>query len=151
MRRHAGGGGAAPAVVPRKHGSGTPWVAVRPHYGGLPAFGLDGTGRTGRKPWDQAGEESAVRVPEVRPRGAKSPQWSAERRASGDPDAPPQGVDYKGAARRSAPSAFGRGQGLARWGEDQGAPGASKHPGPREAVSEKPQAGTASGRGPRTV
>src|SRR6185295_7611906 len=49
--------------------------------------GLDGTGRARRKPRAGAGEEPAVRVPEARSRSPKSPQWGAERRASGDPDA----------------------------------------------------------------
>ena len=44
---------------------GRPRVTVRPHYGGLPFSGLDGAGRTGRKPRDRAGEEPAVRVPEA--------------------------------------------------------------------------------------
>ena len=65
MRRHGGGVGAAPAPVPRKHGPGRPWVTVRPHYGGPPFNGLDGTGRAGRKPCARACEEQAVRVPEA--------------------------------------------------------------------------------------
>ena len=44
---------------------GRPWVTVRPHYGGPPFSGLDGAGRTGRKPRARAGEEPAVRVPEA--------------------------------------------------------------------------------------
>ena len=38
-RRRVGGAGAAPAFVPRKHGPGTPRVAVRPNYVGLPLAG----------------------------------------------------------------------------------------------------------------
>ena len=60
-----GGVGAAPAPVPRKHGPGRPWVTVRPHYGGPPFNGLDGTGRAGRKLRARAGEEPAVQVPEA--------------------------------------------------------------------------------------
>ena len=79
--------GVAPALVPRTHKSGTPgqpsdtttWVCLRWLYGE----------RTngGESLRDQGAEEAAVRSLVARPRGAKSPQWSAERRASGDPDA----------------------------------------------------------------
>src|SRR3954454_19269350 len=73
--------GVAPASVPRTHRPGRPRVTVRPHYGGPPKAGLDGTGRAGRKLRARVGEEPAVRVPEVRSRGHKTPRWSAERRA----------------------------------------------------------------------
>src|SRR3569833_4352913 len=81
-RRCVGGVGAAPAPVPRKHGPGRRRVTVRPHYGGPPFNGLDGTGRAGRKLRARAGEEPAVRVPEATvPRNQKEPRWSAGRRA----------------------------------------------------------------------
>ena len=56
---------AAAARVFRKHPSGTPRVAVRPNYVGLPFSGLDGTGRARRKPRARAGEEPVVRVAEA--------------------------------------------------------------------------------------
>jgi hypothetical protein len=69
-------------------GCGSPSV---PTTGRCPK-GLDGAGRTGRKPRDRAGEESAVRVPEARSRGPKSPRWSAGWRALRDRSAAPQGA-----------------------------------------------------------
>ena len=48
-----GGVGAAPASVPRKHGSGRPRVTVRPHYGGPPS-------RAGRGRMN-AGESRGIR------------------------------------------------------------------------------------------
>ena len=120
MRRHAGGVGAAPAPVPRKHGPGRPWVTVRPHYGGLPFSGLDGTGRAERKLRDRAGEEPAVRVPEAtvpRPKIAAVERREATRPAQRVRT--PQGVGYRdSASRRSAPSLSGA--------RTEGAPGASK-------------------------
>ena len=66
--------GVAPARLARKQPSGTPRVTVRPNYVGPPFSGLDAAGRARRKPRDRAGEEFAVRVAEVRPRGPKSPR-----------------------------------------------------------------------------
>ena len=79
--------GVAPARMPRKHASGTPRAAVRPNYVGLPSMAVRGTDERGRKPPGSGAEEAAVGSLVARPRGAKSPRWSAERRASGDPDA----------------------------------------------------------------
>jgi hypothetical protein len=62
---------AAAARVPRKHPPGTPWVAVRPNYVGLPFSGLDVAGRARRKPRAGAGEEPAVRVAEATAPGRK--------------------------------------------------------------------------------
>ncbi len=55
---------AAPAGVPRKHALGRPWVAVRPHYGGLPERAGRGTDEGGRKP---AGSGRAKSRPGPRP------------------------------------------------------------------------------------
>ena len=63
--------GAAAALVPRKHRSGTPRAAVRPNYVGLPFSGLDVAGRAWRKPRAGAGEEPAVRVAEATAPGRK--------------------------------------------------------------------------------
>ena len=132
MRRHGGGVGAAPAPVPRKHGPGRPWVTVRPHYGGPPFNGLDGTGRAGRKPRARACEEQAVRVPEAtvpRPKIA-----AVERREA--PCAKGARAAWRrfrdSASRRSAPSPSGA--------RTEGAPGASKNiPGLRFAAPENPR------------
>jgi hypothetical protein len=64
--------GAAPARMPRKHPSGTPWVAVRAHYGALPSMAGRARMNAGESLRDQVA--SAPPRPEVRPRGAKSPQ-----------------------------------------------------------------------------
>ena len=79
--------GVAPACVLRKHTSGTPRVAVRPNYVGLPTLGLDAGRTNGAKAPGSGGRRVRCPTPEARPQGAKSPQWSAAGRASGDPDA----------------------------------------------------------------
>ena len=53
MRRHDSGTDAAPALVPRKHEPGTPRVAVRAHYEGLPYPGWTGQ--------DERGESRGIR------------------------------------------------------------------------------------------
>jgi hypothetical protein len=58
--------------------SGRPRVAVRPHYGGLPSMAGRVRMNAGESPRDQVA--SAPLHPEVRPRGRKSPRWSAGRR-----------------------------------------------------------------------
>ena len=69
----------APAGGARNPAPGRPRVAVRAHYGALPSMAGRGFGEGGRKP---AGGRvpkgpAADRPPEVRPRGQKSPPWSA--------------------------------------------------------------------------
>ncbi|MEA2992239.1 MAG: hypothetical protein QOD40_1159 [Alphaproteobacteria bacterium] len=66
--------GAAPARMPRKHSSGTPRVAVRSNYVGLPSMAGRARTKGGESCLAREGEESSVQWPEVRPRGAKSPQ-----------------------------------------------------------------------------
>jgi hypothetical protein len=73
--------GAAPAPVPRKPRSGTPRAAVRPNYVGLPSMAGRGKDERGRKPAGSGGRRGRRPTPEARPRGAKSPRWSAARRA----------------------------------------------------------------------
>ena len=91
--------GAAPARLPRKQPSGTPRVAVRPNYVGLPFDGLD-AGRTnaGESPPD--GVRPRKHGPGVRNRRSGAPIGArpAIRTLA------PQGVNFKGAGRRSAPS-----------------------------------------------
>ena len=61
----------------RKHPSGTPRVAVRSYYEGLPSV----AGRERRKGGESRLDHGAVTtshpLPEERSRGEKSPQWSA--------------------------------------------------------------------------
>ena len=53
---------AAPAAVPRKHGSGTPRVTVRPNYVGPPLSGLVGDRRKGGESrLDQEGGRPFIR------------------------------------------------------------------------------------------
>src|SRR4051812_46851359 len=63
--------GVAPAVVFRKHRSGTPRVAVRPYYEGLPSMAGRGTERRRRKPHGHVGARSPGPSPEARLRGKK--------------------------------------------------------------------------------
>jgi hypothetical protein len=74
------GPGAAPARMPRKHSSGRPRVAVRAHYGALPSMAGRARTRGGESCLAREGEEPSVQWPEERPRGQKSPRWSAGRR-----------------------------------------------------------------------
>ena len=89
---------------------GRPRVTVRPHYGGLPFSGLNGTGRTGRKPRARAGEEPAVRVPEAtvpKPKIAAMERCEARARAQ---RARRRKASADGcASRRSIPSGFSEG------------------------------------------
>ena len=61
--------------------SGTPRVAVRPYYEGLPSMAGRGTEQRRRKPHGHVGTRSPGPSPEARLRGEKPPQWSAGRRA----------------------------------------------------------------------
>ena len=97
--------GVAPACVLRKHTSGTPRVAVRPNYVGLPTPGLDEGRTNGAKAPGSGGRRVRCLDPgsygpgaQNRCRGAPSGARPAIRTPA------PQGVDFKGAARRSAPS-----------------------------------------------
>ena len=57
---------AAPALVPRKHKSGTLWAAVRPNYVGLPFSGLDaGRMKGGGSLPDQGGRNAPCPAPEA--------------------------------------------------------------------------------------
>ena len=82
---------AAPAVGPRKSGSGAPRVTVRPDYAGLPFSGLVGDRRKGGESrLDQVGRNALHPALKVTvPGWKKSPRWSAERRASFAKDATP--------------------------------------------------------------
>jgi hypothetical protein len=93
--------GAAPARMPRKHSSGTPWVAVRAHYGALPLMAGRARTRGGESCPAREGEESSVQWPEARPRGAKSPQI-AQAGASLCACGAPQGVCVSPDARRAS-------------------------------------------------
>jgi predicted nucleic acid-binding protein len=67
--------------------------------------GLDGTGRTGRKPRDRAGEESAVRVPEVRSEAQNRRDGALRGGRPCATGAAPQGIRLMvRASRRSIPS-----------------------------------------------
>ena len=98
------GSDAAPAVVLRKHGSGTPRVAVRPNYVGLPS--MAGRGK------DQRGESRAVGPAKSRlsDPGSTAPgreiaameRPAARVRRSGRPRR--KAWTFKGAAGRSIPS-----------------------------------------------
>jgi hypothetical protein len=93
--------GAAPARMPRKHSSGTPRVAVRSNYVGLPSMAGRARTRGGESCLAREGEESSVQWPEAWPRGAKSPQIAhagASLRACGAP----QGVCPSPRARTRA-------------------------------------------------
>ena len=62
--------------MPRKHPSGTHRAAVRSYYGGPPSL----AGRERKKGGESRLDQECVRLhplPEERPRGEKSPQWSA--------------------------------------------------------------------------
>jgi hypothetical protein len=96
---------AAPALVPRTHRSGTPRAAVRPNYVGLPTLGLDaGRRNAGESLRDQVGRMASIRPRKHGP-GVQNRRDGAPRGARPAFRAPaPQGVDFKGAARRSIPS-----------------------------------------------
>ena len=96
--------GAAPALVPRKHKSGTPRVAVRPNYVGLPVTAARGK--------DERGESRVIGrvMSSLSDPGSTAPGReiaAVERRTvrvrrSGRPRR--KAWTIKGAARRSAPS-----------------------------------------------
>jgi len=87
--------GAAPAVVPRKRNPGTPWVAVRPYYGGPPFGGLDaGRMKGGESLPDQGGRDAPCPAPEATVPGCEIA--AMERRKASVPApgrATPQGVN----------------------------------------------------------
>ena len=72
----------APALVPRKHKSGTPRVAVPPNYVGVPLVGWTRQGERGESRGIGLAKSQPPESRKLRSRGAKSPRWSAERRAS---------------------------------------------------------------------
>ena len=126
--------GVAPARVFRKHASGTSRVAVRPNYVGLPTPGLDEGRTNGAKAPGSGGRRVRCPTPEARPRGAKSPQWSAERRASGDPDARAARRGFEGKALLGAPLPYMReGKG------NEGAPRAFQQQGRRSVGCSDPR------------
>ena len=86
---------AAPAVVPRTHGSGTPWVAVRPNYVGPPFSGLDAGRMNAGESLRDRGEPMAPRpAPEATAPGAQNRRDGAPRGVRVSPDAPaPRGVE----------------------------------------------------------
>jgi hypothetical protein len=65
------GQGAAPADVPRKHGLGRSWVAVRAHYGALPLAAGRVRVKAGESRPDD-GHDARTQYPEARPREQKS-------------------------------------------------------------------------------
>jgi hypothetical protein len=73
---------AAPALVPRKHGPGAPWAAVRSYYEEPPFGGLD-EGRTngGESLRDQGERMLPVRPRKLRPRGGRSRRGEAPKGA----------------------------------------------------------------------
>jgi hypothetical protein len=73
--------GAAPAAAARNRSTGRPRVAVRPYYGGLPSMAGRGMDEGRRKLPGSGAQQGPVRARKLRPRGRKSPRWSAERRA----------------------------------------------------------------------
>ena len=119
MRRHGGGAGcgarARASQAQAREASGHRPPPLR----GAALQGLDGTGRAGRKPRDRAGEEPAVRVPEARSRGPKSPRWSAGGARPAQRARAPQGVGLE-----TAP--FGAPPPHLSGARTEGAPGASK-------------------------
>jgi hypothetical protein len=62
---------AAPADVPRKHGLGRSWVAVRAHYGALPLAAGRVRVKAGESRPDD-GHDARTQYPEARPREQKS-------------------------------------------------------------------------------
>jgi len=74
---------AAPAAVPRKHGSGTPRVTVRSNYVGLPSVAGRGRMNGGESCWDQRGRMPGVRRrkngPEVQSRRSGAPEGEGPR------------------------------------------------------------------------
>ena len=96
--------GAAPAGVVRSHALGRRRVTVRPHYGGAARKGWTGQ--------DERGESPAIGLAKSQPSESRKYGPEAQNRRGGAPGGArpafrtlaPQGVDFKGAARRSAPS-----------------------------------------------
>jgi len=85
---------------------GTPRVTVRPYYEGPPSMAGRGPDERGRKPAGSGRSNELRPGPEVRSRGAKSPQWSAARRARVRNTRNAERRGWKrSASRRSAPLA----------------------------------------------
>ena len=92
--RETGSGGAAPAREARNLAPGRLWVAVRPHYEGLPFSGLDAARTKGGESCPDRGPTRALSAPgSSGPGDRKAAMERREARTLSQRVPAPQGVD----------------------------------------------------------